>query len=138
MPPTGSTAERGHHLNWRPATRRVPAWHHAGGTCAPIQAACAGPTTLVGGDGSIKDCSPYLCVAGACHSSCASSSECVGGRICDVAQKLRTPAPTVPEGSGRCALAGSTRAPAALAAPAAVLLLALARSRRTRRVVRVH
>jgi hypothetical protein len=101
------------------------------GTCAPILAACVGPSTLQAADGTKTDCGGYLCVAGACLQKCASSADCAGGKICDAPSAQCVEAPTAAPESG-CAC----RAPRASDGSASLLLLAVLACRRARRTIR--
>ncbi|MGZ3456025.1 MAG: Kelch repeat-containing protein, partial [Polyangiales bacterium] len=101
------------------------------GTCAPILAACSGPSTLQSADGTQKSCLPYLCVAGACLQKCTSSDECAGGTICDTpSSQCVASAPA--ESSGGCTVrtAKPNDVSAALGALLAAVLLRRRRQRR--------
>ncbi len=66
---------------------------------------CASPGATCNVDDTVPfDCSPYICepAFGACRSSCASSSDCANGFICDVGSKTCTPLPP-PADEGGCA-----------------------------------
>jgi hypothetical protein len=105
------------------------------GTCAPIQAVCLDSTTLQGADGSSTSCAPYLCAAAACPTSCATSSDCVGGYVCDPGSQTCVSAPTgSARAAGGCSIgvgAGLSRT-RSIALIAAVFAAILRRSRRTR------
>lgn len=99
------------------------------GTCAPVLAACTGPTNLTAADGSTKSCAPYLCVAGGCLQKCATSADCAGGFVCDIGA-LQCVAPAPAEASGGCGVGGQ---PSHAWAALVVALLGTRRRRHARR-----
>lgn len=109
------------------------------GTCAPLQAACVGFSTLQGADGTQSSCDPYRCVAAACLKQCASSADCVGGAACDDATHACTAILREPAPSGGCALGPGRRTDAeGVAAFAAAGLTALAVALRRQRAARAR
>ncbi len=52
--------------------------------CAPEKGICDGDGTVVSRDGTRKDCGAFACTpAGDCMTTCANSSDCRSGKLCD-------------------------------------------------------
>jgi hypothetical protein len=116
----------------------------AGSQCAPSK--CTSASTGVGpavctargahcptSEITPFDCAPYACepIFGACRTSCAASSECAGGNVCDVSSKTCvTPTATAGEESGGCSYGSSASTTSPL-----WLLLALVSLRRSSRAL---
>jgi hypothetical protein len=93
-------------------------------------------TDALDGDGNlVEECKPYLCINGACEDSCASSSDCQDGFLCDTVEAqcvAESDNVSTSEGCG-CRLAGAGRGdPRTLAALA--LSIWILRRRRLRKV----
>jgi hypothetical protein len=115
----------------------------AGSQCAPSK--CTSPQAGVGpaicasrgarcpsNEVTPFDCAPYACepIFGACRTSCAASSDCAGGNVCDIGSKTCVaPSGSAPADSGGCSYGGS-----ATASPI-WLLLALVSLRRSSRAL---
>lgn len=102
------------------------------GKCEKITARCSeDKLRSTGADGIEKNCAPYMCgTGGVCEKGCATSADCVGGTICDVAAKLCV-APPAPTGDdGGCSLSASSSPPGAAAALLALAALIFATRRR--------
>ncbi len=87
-------------------------------TCVPSGAKCSDDLSQsIGSDGATKQCAPYLCSStnGTCAISCADSSECADGNICDPASKACVPGSSgggangADQGGCGCRTAGDTR-----------------------------
>jgi hypothetical protein len=97
---------------------------------------CSNEHTLSSPGAADLDCAPYLCAGQACKTTCASSSECVGGYLCgDGTCVPATPAST---SSGGCAIGGDAGARAGVTLGALGALGALGLLARWRRRARPH
>lgn len=76
----------------------------SGGKCIPNNGTCSKDKTQVLDAVGVfqKDCSPYFCVSGQCAASCAQTTECQTGFVCDRAAKtckqVAPPPPSDPVG----------------------------------------
>lgn len=90
-------------------------------------------TKLRNGDGTLKDCAPYLCEGNSCRDSCASVKDCVGDTVCNGEGKC-VPQDTREEGEGSscgCHVPGATRwSPGALVVAFGALVVGARRRRR--------
>lgn len=102
------------------------------GKCEKITARCSeDKLRSTGADGIEKNCAPYMCgTGGVCEQACATSADCVGDTICDIAAKLCV-APPAPTGDdGGCSLSTSPSPPGAAAALFALAAILFAARRR--------
>ena len=97
---------------------------------------CSAPGAKCPSDDAVAfDCSPYICepAFGACRATCAASTDCANGFVCDVSSKTCVPTPAPPEEDSGCATGRGTSSHVA----AFGLLLALVGVAR-RRALRVR
>ena len=99
--------------------------------CQPATAKCTSDNLGVSiGDGTIKRCYPYVCVAGECVTQCSTSAHCAGGFVCDGASKTCVPPEATSGGDeGGCSTSGSRGNDATLAL-ATIVALAFVRRRK--------
>lgn len=78
-----------------------------GGKCQAIIARCSGDgESSIGTDGTTTACAPFRCSsAGTCGTTCALSTDCAGGYVCDTASSTCVAAPT--DSGGGCAVSSS-------------------------------
>jgi hypothetical protein len=62
------------------------------GTCGQLVYTCEG-SLVKGTDGSSSNCSPYICQAGRCRTSCGSVNDCASGFVCNPSQICEYPHP---------------------------------------------
>jgi len=75
------------------------------GACKPRTAKCSDDGAVaIAVDSSTKPCAPFACRGGACLEACATTGDCTGGTVCDLAsQKCRPPSSiVVEEDTGGC------------------------------------
>lgn len=100
---------------------------------------CASPTCSV--DGRFygqTDCAPYRCDGSGCGASCATSTACANGYVCDATGHCIVESPPAPAGDG-CDVstaATSSGSAGALALASAALVLSIQRRRAARRGAR--
>lgn len=76
------------------------------GDCVPrTGASCDGAHSLISPDGTVTDCSPYICEGATCKPSCSSVLDCVAPNICDELSRACVPAaPNPVSDAGGCAM----------------------------------
>jgi hypothetical protein len=72
----------------------------ASGKCVSGATCAADGHTALDAAGAAKDCAPYLCVAGACGSSCGTIDDCVAPNVCDASHRCAPRAEAAEEGGG--------------------------------------
>lgn len=103
------------------------------GKCASRGATCSPDnTSVVEGDGKITPCGLFTCKAGVCQSSCATSTDCTGGAICDGSGKCVQP-PSTPTGDdGGCNVGRGSNGSWLVGLAAALILAGRSRKQRSR------
>lgn len=96
---------------------------------------CSAPGAKCPTDDAVPfDCAPYACepAFGACRTTCAASTDCANGFVCDTANKTCVAPAAPPSDDGGCAIGepGGSRSGSAIAA----LVVALALAGRARRL----
>jgi hypothetical protein len=100
----------------------------ATGTCVEPKGTCEGDVAIDTLSGERKSCAPYHCARGKCASRCSTTTDCVGGALCDQGSCVR---PGENDDAGGCAY--GSRSGSAIAA---LLLLAATLYRASMRVRR--
>jgi hypothetical protein len=98
---------------------------------------CAAPGAKCALDDAVPfECSPYACepAFGACRSTCAASTDCANGFICDTTAKNCVPTPAPPADEGGCAFGGPSQNKSGIAAMILAALALAGRARRSRRM----
>jgi hypothetical protein len=107
----------------------------SGGDCvaqSPAATCAADGEQAVDPQGQSTDCSPYVCAAGACMTSCASTADCVAPNECNASRQCAPPATGAASGrSGGCSI--TDRRGDGPAGGALAFALAMATFRRRRR-----
>jgi hypothetical protein len=104
--------------------------------CAPKGPVCSKDLlSSIAPDGTATSCAPFVCKGGACPGQCATSNDCIAGRLCDAASKACVEAAPAAGGtSGGCSVMrdGASRAPGAWSLVLGGALALAARRRRRR------
>jgi len=104
----------------------APGYQCAAGKCGPRTSSCSTDgRSAIDEAGTTTSCAPYLCKKGYCARSCADSSECTDGTLCNVplATCEPPPPPSAVADDGGCSHHGNGKAPAGFAFAIAALLL---------------
>ncbi|MBS2019318.1 MAG: hypothetical protein JST00_41020 [Deltaproteobacteria bacterium] len=77
----------------------------AKGACVPRTSTCSSDgASVVDGRGVATTCAPYVCRDDLCLTTCASTTDCAGGQVCDKARGLCEPVPDAAGADEGCSI----------------------------------